>query len=86
MEIIPVEKLNIAFAVSAVLSLPPSHGNPRNSEGDFIKLKDGRIMFIYSRYVGTSSSDHAPAYLAARFPADGGKGWWVLHGYMKRIS
>lgn len=60
---------------STVLSLKPSHDNPRNSEGDFINLKDGRVMFVYSRYTGDSSSDHAPAYLAARFSSDGGKTW-----------
>ncbi|MDP6083267.1 MAG: hypothetical protein QF497_07895, partial [Verrucomicrobiota bacterium] len=27
------------------LRLPPGPGNPRNSEGDFIRLKDGRMMF-----------------------------------------
>ena len=30
----------------AALRLPPGAGNPRNSEGDFIRLKDGRIMFF----------------------------------------
>lgn len=58
-----------------VHSIQPSEDNPRNSEGDFINLKDGRIMFVYSRYTGTSSSDHAPAHLAARFSEDGGKRW-----------
>lgn len=58
-----------------VHSIQPSGDNPRNSEGDFINLKDGRIMFVYSRYTGTSSSDHAPAHLAARFSEDEGKSW-----------
>ncbi len=57
------------------LALNPSEDNPRNSEGDFVKLKDGRILFIYSRYVGDSSSDHAPASLAARYSTDGGETW-----------
>ncbi|WP_316810919.1 sialidase family protein [Pedobacter heparinus] len=58
-----------------VLTLNPGNDNPRNSEGDFVTLKDGRIMFVYSHYTGTSSSDHASAYLAARYSADGGKTW-----------
>jgi len=58
-----------------VLSLTPSNNNPRNSEGDFINLRDGRVMFIYSRYIGSSAGDHAPAFLAARFSSDGGKTW-----------
>src|SRR5690606_28827671 len=57
------------------LDLSPSDNNPRNSEGDFVSLKDGRIMFIYSKYVGKSSSDHAPASLAARYSSDKGKSW-----------
>ena len=60
---------------TVVLQLPPGDNNPRNSEGDFVTLKDGRILFIYSRYTGTSSSDHAPAYLAGRFSEDGGNTW-----------
>jgi hypothetical protein len=31
-----------------VLELPPGPGNPRNSEGAFVTLKDGRILFVYS--------------------------------------
>lgn len=57
------------------LKLAPGEDNPRNSEGDFITLKDGRILFVYSHYTGKSTSDHAPAYLASRFSADGGKTW-----------
>ncbi len=58
-----------------VLQLSPSDNNPRNSEGDFITLDDGRILFIYSHYTGSSTSDHAPAYLAARYSDDGGRCW-----------
>ncbi len=57
------------------LKLAPGENNPRNSEGDFVTLKDGRILFVYSRYTGSSTSDHAPAYLASRYSADKGKTW-----------
>ncbi len=60
--------------VEKIRLLPPKPGNPRNSEGDFISLKDGRIMFIYSHFTG-GGSDHAAAHLAARFSSDGGKTW-----------
>lgn len=60
---------------SVALQLNPGADNPRNSEGDFVALKDGRILFVYSHYTGTSTSDHAPAYLAGRFSSDGGKTW-----------
>lgn len=68
------EKLNISEP-ELVLKLTPSKNNPRNSEGDFINLKDGRILFVYSHYTGDSSSDHAPAHLAGRISEDGGKTW-----------
>ncbi|MCX7010766.1 MAG: sialidase family protein [Kiritimatiellaeota bacterium] len=58
-----------------VLELPPSLGNPRNSEGAFIATKDGRILFVYSHYTAGKGGDHDPAYLAERFSADGGKTW-----------
>lgn len=55
--------------------LPPGPDNPRNSEGDFIELTDGRVMFVYTHFTGETSSDHATAHLAARFSADGGMTW-----------
>ena len=57
-----------------VLILAPSDLNPRNSEGDFITLKDGRILFIYSHFTG-GDSDHASAVLASRYSNDEGKSW-----------
>lgn len=58
-----------------VLDLQPGIDNPRNSEGAFLKLKNGRLLFVYSHYTGNSSSDHANAYLASRYSEDGGKSW-----------
>ncbi len=57
------------------LKLSPGKDNPRNSEGDFVTLRDGRILYVYSRYTGSSTSDHAPAYLAGRYSSDKGKTW-----------
>ncbi len=52
--------------------LPPGEGNPRNSEGDFARLADGRILFAYSRYVGSSGHDDAPCNVGAMISEDGG--------------
>ncbi len=60
--------------ISHVLQLPPSEENPRNSEGDFIRLKDGRILFAYSHFT-SGAADHATAYLAGRISEDGGRTW-----------
>ncbi len=57
------------------LELAPSEDNPRNSEGDFITLKDGTILFVYSHFYGTSRSDFGHSRLAARRSRDGGDSW-----------
>ena len=57
-----------------VLRLEPSSDNPRNSEGDFIRLKDGSILFIYTHFTG-GSGDHATANLAGRISNDDGQTW-----------
>ncbi|MFT4689836.1 MAG: sialidase-1 [Limisphaerales bacterium] len=54
--------------------LPPGPGNPRNSEGDFIPLKDGRVLFVYTHFTG-GGSDHASGHLAGRYSSDGGVTW-----------
>ncbi|MBP5321475.1 MAG: exo-alpha-sialidase [Kiritimatiellae bacterium] len=58
-----------------VLELPPGPGNPRNSEGDLIALKDGRILLIYTRYTKGNGGDNDPAYLASRVSTDRGFTW-----------
>jgi sialidase-1 len=68
-------KQDLRATSRAVLELPPRPGNPRNSEGAFLTLKDGRILFVYSQFVGNSSSDAAKARLAARHSSDGGETW-----------
>jgi len=56
------------------LTLAPSEGNPRNSEGDFVRLEDGRVLFVYTRFRG-GAGDHASADLASRVSEDGGRTW-----------
>lgn len=57
-----------------VLLLEPREGNPRNSEGDFISLKDGRLLFVYSHFT-EGSGDNAGAFLAGRYSDDEGRTW-----------
>lgn len=61
--------------LKSVLSILPKFDNPRNSEGDFITLKNGRVLFVFTRYTGASFVDHAPAYLASRHSDDQGETW-----------
>jgi hypothetical protein len=60
--------------VSRLEVLPAGPGNPRNSEGDFIRLKDGRLLFVYSHFTGNGQDDSA-AHLAARYSTDDGRTW-----------
>src|SRR5579862_4720045 len=54
--------------------LPPGVNNPRNSEGDFVSLNNGIIMFVYSRFTG-GAADDASADLVAVYSGDRGKTW-----------
>lgn len=75
----------IAFALAAaactpaephsVLELPASEGNSRNSEGDFLILEGGRILFAYSRFLSGKGADHDRCVIAARVSDDKGETW-----------
>ena len=57
-----------------VLDINPTHDNPRNSEGSFVTLKSGRILFIYTRFQG-GAADESPAQLVSICSDDGGRTW-----------
>lgn len=61
------------MTIRRILDLPPEKDNPRNSEGSFLTLNDGRIAFAYSRYRGESAHDEAYCEIAAIFSSDGGE-------------
>jgi sialidase-1 len=63
-----------AKGVTQTLELAPGPDNPRNSEGDFIALRDGRILFVYTHFTG-GGGDHDSAFLAGRYSEDGGRTW-----------
>ena len=55
--------------------IPPTAGNPRNSEGAFLRGKQGEILFAYSRYHGDSVHDHAACDIALTVSRDEGRSW-----------
>lgn len=57
------------------LELPPGPGNPRNSEGSFVTLKNGRILFVYTRFNGKHGGDDGAAVIAQRHSDDNGETW-----------
>ncbi|MEW4562074.1 sialidase family protein [Bremerella sp. JC770] len=65
----------LAAGPELVLTQETGPGNPRNSEGAFVTLKDGRILYVYTRFLGTHSGDDAQGYLASCFSDDGGRTW-----------
>jgi len=57
-----------------VLDINPSPENPRNSEGAFATLADGRIWFCYTQFYG-GASDHHPARIVGIESGDEGRTW-----------
>lgn len=55
--------------------LAPKPGNPRNSEGAFLQLKDGTLAFYYSAFVGQAARDYTCADIARILSHDGGRTW-----------
>ena len=58
------------------------NNNPRNSEGDFIRLSDGRILYAYSHYTGSSEDDDAPCSIAAMISSNNGQSFKHLPGFL----
>lgn len=58
-----------------VLDLNRKPGNPRNSEGSFIRLDNGTILFAYSQYFGDKGGDHQPSNIALVRSSDEGETW-----------
>ena len=57
-----------------VLRIDATSEHPRNSEGDFVTLDDGRILFVYTQFEDVKT-DHDPARLMGRYSSDNGKTW-----------
>jgi len=57
-----------------VLRIDATPEHPRNSEGDFVTLDDGRILFVYTQFEDVKT-DHDPARLMGRYSSDNGKTW-----------
>ena len=57
-----------------LLRIPAGPGNPRNSEGSFALLRNGQILFAYTRFSG-GDHDDSKADIVARRSHDGGRSW-----------
>ena len=55
--------------------IPRTEGNLRNGEGAFFRLRDGRILYAYTKYYGDGWDDHDPSCIAACYSSDEGETW-----------
>ena len=60
--------------VRTVCEIAPNAVYTRNSEGDFIRLADGRLLFAYTRYLDQYSDDAASS-IVAMVSDDEGETW-----------
>ncbi len=58
-----------------VHDIAPKKGNPRNSEGAFLRAPNGDILFAYSSYIGDSWHDHAACNIVMIRSSDEGESW-----------
>ena len=58
-----------------ILSFDPKEGNRRNSEGDFLRLKDGSIIFVYSEFLYNQYGDSSPCRISCIKSNDNGDNW-----------
>lgn len=58
-----------------VLFLKAVEGNPRNGEGAFIRLKNGAILYAYTRFTGSDWDDDCEADIAVLTSFDEGETW-----------
>ncbi len=58
-----------------IYDIAPGKGNPRNSEGSFLRAPNGDILFAYSSYIGESWHDHAACNIVMIRSGDEGETW-----------
>jgi len=58
-----------------VLFLHTDDKTPRNGEGTFLRLKNGAVLFVYTKFSGTNWHDDASADIAAVVSFDEGESW-----------
>lgn len=57
-----------------VLDITATPENPRNSEGAFVTLNSGRVLFLYSQFYG-GAGDESPARIVSVSSDDAGRTW-----------
>ncbi|MBR5454000.1 MAG: exo-alpha-sialidase [Clostridia bacterium] len=60
---------------NTILTFDPKKGFRRNSEGDFLRLKDGGIIFVYSEFLYDQYGDSSPCRISCIVSHDNGDSW-----------
>ena len=71
----PYLKFGGAMIVNTLIEISPRDNNPRNSEGAFLRGKNGEILFAYSRYHGNGFDDGDACDISLIVSRDEGKTW-----------
>lgn len=58
-----------------VLQINPSPGNARNSEGAFVALRDGSLLFAWTKFITDTAHDFGRSQIVCRLSHDGGVTW-----------
>jgi len=59
----------------SLIVAPATAENPRNTEGDIVVLRDGRLLLAWSDFYAGEMPDAAPARISAMLSNDGGRTW-----------
>jgi hypothetical protein len=69
-----LSRLNGQTSLPPAFDIDPTPLHPRSTEGSFVTLKSGRILFDYSQF-SEGQHDHSPSAIAEIFSDDQGKTW-----------
>lgn len=65
----------LASPPEVVLELKATRAYPRRGEGDLLQLRNGTVLFYYTRFTALQKGDFSPAHIASRVSKDGGCAW-----------
>ncbi|MBM3748741.1 MAG: exo-alpha-sialidase [Acidobacteria bacterium] len=68
------------------LVVPATDANPRNSEADMLRLRNGRLLLAWTEFYTTKGSDWGPARISALFSSDQGRTWSGKHTLQENIG
>jgi len=68
------------------VAAPARPDNQRNSEGDILELKDGRLLLAWTDFYSREGSDWAPSRISAMLSKDRGRTWGAKFTLQENIG